>query len=137
MNEDLWIFVCTHGRFGEELVKSAEMIAGEVNNVYSFPLVSGMPPEEYKEIMMEKLKQAPADVLCLVDLFGGTPCTTCTILSKKYNMHVLTGLNLAMYIEITSLKSQRSVDELLEIGLQTLNESGKNVIKLLSDVRRK
>ena len=29
MEKDLCIFVCTHGRFGEELIKSAEMIAGK------------------------------------------------------------------------------------------------------------
>ena len=51
MEKDLCIFVCTHGRFGEELIKSAEMIAGKSENVYSFSLLPGMPPEEYKEMI--------------------------------------------------------------------------------------
>ena len=50
MEKDLCIFVCTHGKFGEELIKSAEMIAGKSENVYSFSLLPGMPPEEYKEM---------------------------------------------------------------------------------------
>ena len=57
MEKDLCIFVCTHGRFGEELIKSAEMIAGKSENVYSFSLLPGMPPEEYKEMMEAALQK--------------------------------------------------------------------------------
>ena len=90
MEKDLCIFVCTHGRFGEELIKSAEMIAGKSENVYSFSLLPGMPPEEYKEMMEAALqKEAGKKVLCLVDLFGGTPCTTCAILSQRYDMQII------------------------------------------------
>lgn len=129
MNQDLWIFICTHGKFGEELMKSAEMIAGEVENVYSFSLLPGMAPEDYKALVEAKLKEAPTQVLCLVDLFGGTPCNTCATLSKDYDVQVLTGINLAMYIELTSQKNNYAIADLLEVGLNTLKESGKNVIE--------
>ena len=129
MNQDLWIFVCTHGKFGEELIKSAEMIAGEVENVYSFSLLPGMAPEDYKALVEAKLKEAPTQVLCLVDLFGGTPCNTCATLSKDYDVQVLTGVNLAMYIELTSQKNNYEIEELLHVGVETLKESGKNVIE--------
>ena len=107
MEKDLCIFVCTHGRFGEELIKSAEMIAGKSENVYSFSLLP---------------------------LFGGTPCTTCAILSQRYDMQVISGLNLAMYIEITSQKDHHSREELIDVGLSILQSSGKDVIKLLKNL---
>lgn len=135
MEKDLWVFVCTHGRFGEELIKSAEMIAGKSENVYAFSLLPGMPPEEYKEMMEDTLaKAAGRKILCLVDLFGGTPCTTCAILSKTYDMQVISGLNLAMYIEITSQKENHSREELIDVGLSILQSSGKDVVKLLKDL---
>lgn len=135
MEKDLCIFVCTHGRFGEELIKSAEMIAGKSENAYSFSLLPGMPPEEYKEMMEAALqKEAGKKVLCLVDLFGGTPCTTCAILSQRYDMQVISGLNLAMYIEITSQKDHHSREELIDVGLSILQSSGKDVIKLLKNL---
>lgn len=134
MEETIWVFVCTHGRFGEELIKSAEMIAGETANVFSFSLLPGMPPEDYRAMLEEKLKQAGHHkILCLVDLFGGTPCNTCAILSKTYDMQVISGLNLAMYIEITSQKELCTREELITIGLSTLRESGRNVIKILNE----
>ena len=132
MNQNLWIFVCTHGRFGEELIKSAEMIAGEVENVYSFSLLPGMDPEEYASMLRAKLEIAPSQVLCLVDLFGGTPCNICASLSKDYDVHLLSGVNLSMYIELTSQKNNYSIEELLEMGVDTLKDSGKNVIDVLN-----
>ena len=134
MEDNVWVFVCTHGRFGEELMKSAEMIAGEAENVFAFSLMPGMQPEEYRAMLEKQLeKLGDGKVLCLVDLFGGTPCTTCAILSKTYDMQVISGLNLAMYIEVTSQKGNYAVDELKTIGLATLMESGKDVVKLLNE----
>ena len=134
MENNVWVFVCTHGRFGEELMKSAEMIAGEAENVFAFSLMPGMQPEDYRAILEKQLeKLGDGKVLCLVDLFGGTPCTTCAILSKTYDMQVISGLNLAMYIEVTSQKGNYAVDELKSIGLATLRESGKDVVKLLNE----
>ncbi|MEG0093514.1 MAG: PTS sugar transporter subunit IIA [Erysipelotrichaceae bacterium] len=132
MNKDLWILVCTHGKFGEELIKSAEMIAGSVENVYSFSLVLGMSPEEYQNEIESVLKRAPSEVLCLVDLFGGTPSNTCACLSRKYEMGIISGLNLAMYIEITSQKKNYELNDLIECGLVTLKDSGRNVIDFLT-----
>lgn len=132
MNQDLWIFVCTHGRFGEELIKSAEMIAGEVENVYAFSLLPGMEPEEYAGLVQAKLKEAPGKVLCLIDLFGGTPCNICASLSKNYDVSLLTGINLSMYIELTSQKNNCSIEKLVELGVDIVKESAKNVIEVLN-----
>lgn len=131
--EEIKIFVCTHGRFGEELIKSAEMIAGKIDHVFAFSLLQGMPPEEYKNLLEEELRKGPSKVLCLVDLFGGTPCNTCAILSNQYDMEVITGLNLAMYIEITSQMERMPFEELKALGIQTLQDSGKDVLKILKE----
>lgn len=128
MNKDLWIFVCTHGKLGEELIRSAEMIAGEVENVHSFSLLPGMSSEEYAEMLEAKMKEAPGEVLCLIDLFGGTPCNVCASLSQKYNLHLLTGVNLGMYIELTLQKENYEIQDLIKIGVDTVKESAKDVI---------
>lgn len=125
------IFVCTHGKFGEELMRSAEMIAGPFPDAVSFSLLPGMSPENYLDMIEEKAKTVNGSILCLTDLFGGTPCTTCALLAKKYDMQILTGLNLAMYLEITSQLETIGLEELCDLGLRTLKDSGKNVLSLL------
>ena len=36
MEEQLSIFIFNHGRFGEELIKSAELITGKIDNIQAF-----------------------------------------------------------------------------------------------------
>lgn len=43
------ILIGTHGYFGEELLKSAEMIIGKIENVSVFSLAPTMSFEEYKK----------------------------------------------------------------------------------------
>ena len=46
---------------------------------------------------------------------------------------MISGLNLAMYIEVTSQRNLRPRQELVEVGLEILRDSGKDVIKLLNE----
>ena len=39
-----YLLIGTHGEFGKELVKSAEMIMGKTENVYVFSLLPDMDP---------------------------------------------------------------------------------------------
>jgi Phosphotransferase system, mannose/fructose-specific component IIA len=131
MNEYVFI-VCTHGKFGEELVRSAEMIAGKMNNVVSLSLNQGIGPEEYRNQLEEVLKGLDGKTgICIVDLFGGTPFNCAAQLSQNYDMEILTGLNLAMFLEMHSQASYLSREELVACGLTTLVESGKNVLSLM------
>lgn len=130
-NQKKHIFICTHGRFGEELIRSAEMIVGKLEDVHSFSLLPGMALEEFSNIVEDELKTIEGEFIALVDLFGGTPCTTMAMLSQNYPVQILTGLNLAMLIELYSQKDNYELEELLEIGIRTVNDSCKDVLKVL------
>lgn len=131
MDQGKILYICTHGRFGEEIVNSAEMIYDKLEDVKVFSLLPGMSPEEYCALIEEQLKNEKKEVFALVDLFGGTPSNTMAMLSTKYTLQILSGLNLAMLIEMYSQKEACSKKELMELGLKTLRESGKDVIKVL------
>lgn len=102
------ILVLTHGDFGESLLRSAQMIIGEVTEVTSVSLT----PEDSGDTFYEKIEQAIAgiskEIICLVDMFGGSPCTTALRLSKNRSITIICGLNLPMFIE---LYNQLSMDE--------------------------
>ena len=125
------ILLGTHGRAGEELIKSAEMILGKMKNVRSFSLMPGMALEDYMRPIEECLQDLPGGTLCLVDLFGGTPSNTFCALSQKYGNVVVTGLNLAMLMEVYMNKDTLTDAELEELALTALSESGKNATKIL------
>ncbi len=103
--ENLNIMIATHGQFGRELIRSAEMIVGKMPQVTSLSLL----PEKSFEAFMQEADQALASlegpIVALVDLYGGTPCNVLTALTKKYPLHVVTGLNLPVLIDLY-LKNQ-------------------------------
>lgn len=55
------VLLGSHGRFAEELIKSAEMIVGEMKNVRSFSLLPGMSLEEYMKEVDQELQREPGE----------------------------------------------------------------------------
>ena len=121
------LIICTHGEFGKEMIRSAEMIVGKLEGVYSFSLKMGMQPMDFRQQVVDLIEALPEDqFLCLVDLFGGTLCNMVTSINKE-NLEIVSGLNLAMLIETYSLLQTTSIQALKDIAIQTLLNSGVDV----------
>ena len=128
------IIVGTHGHFGEELVKSAELITGKMEGVRTLSLLPEMSFEDFMKNAEEVLSNTEKPSVVLVDLFGGTPCNVLTVLSKKYNYDIVSGVNLPMlidlYVKTLSMEdSEIDTDKLAEECIDTLKESGVHTNK--------
>jgi mannose PTS system EIIA component len=131
---NLNIVVGTHGRFGEELIKSAEMIAGKMENVTSVSLLPSMSFEEFMHQVDSVLSSLEGPVLALVDLYGGTPCNVLTALTKKYHHNVITGLNLPMLINLylnVADKETIDMDEVIKSCIDDLQSSCVHTNKMI------
>lgn len=120
------IVIATHGKFGEEIIKSAEMIVGKMDNIKSVSLMPSMSFEDFTKEANTVLSDLSGDTLVLVDLYGGTPCNVFTALTKKYNHNVITGLNLPMLIDLyinTNDSSDVNVKEVIENCISILKTS--------------
>ncbi|MDH6368016.1 MULTISPECIES: PTS mannose transporter subunit IIAB [unclassified Breznakia] len=121
------ILIGTHGKFGKELIQSAEMIVGKMENISCVSLLPEMSFEDFMNEADQKLASFEGPTIALVDLFGGTPCNVLTVLSRKYQYEVITGVNLPMLIDL-SLKCQSIEDVsdsklLVAQAIETLKES--------------
>lgn len=130
------IIIGTHGRFGEELVKSAELIAGKMETVKTVSLLPQMSFEDFMKQAEEVLTSTEKPYVVLVDLFGGTPCNVFTALSRKYGYDVVAGVNLPMlvdlYVKTLSMDdADINTDTLAEECIETLKESGVHTNKQL------
>ena len=94
------LVVATHGSFGAELTRSAEMIVGKTVNVYSLSLLPDKSFENFLAEANEIFETISGPTIALVDLFGGTPSNVLTALTKKYQHKVVTGVNLPMFIDL-------------------------------------
>ncbi|WP_434309808.1 PTS sugar transporter subunit IIA [Hominifimenecus sp. rT4P-3] len=118
------ILICTHGKFGEELKRSAEMIAGSMDKVETFSLLPGMDPEIYAGEIKNALENCPA-AICLVDLIGGTPFNVTLQLSATYPITVLTGLNMTMLLQTYEDMDEVSYEDLPGQVMNEFHDSGK------------
>ncbi|CNE96148.1 PTS mannose transporter subunit IIAB [Yersinia nurmii] len=125
------IIIGTHGAAAEQLLRTAEMILGEQENVAYIDFVPG----ENAETLIEKYtgKLAGLDtskgVLFLVDTWGGSPFNAASrIVVDKENYEVVTGVNIPMLVETFMARDDNpSYAELVSIAVET----GRTGVKAL------
>ncbi|AHF75185.1 putative PTS system IIA component [Sodalis praecaptivus] len=125
-----WLLVISHGRFGNELVNSCEMILGKIENIYCFSLMPGMAPEQLMEEMGEVLKRAPTHSIIFTDIYAGTPSNVAAVFAKRKGFPVICGMNLPMLIEAEMHRNELSTEELINRIIEVGGESIKNVTSI-------
>ena len=108
------ILLLTHGYMGAEMIKSAEIIVGDIDGVLFIPLTAETDLNEYRDKVRSTIADLNEGSIILADLFGGTPCNTAAILSREYTAHTIAGINLSVLIESVQLRTKFSGKELCE-----------------------
>ncbi|HEY6104452.1 MAG TPA: PTS fructose transporter subunit IIA [Anaeromyxobacteraceae bacterium] len=99
------LVVATHGRLGEELIRTAEGIVGAIASARSVSISAGRPVEEARAELGEAIRAVDAGegTLVLTDMFGGTPANLAlTFLDGR--VEVLTGVNLPMVLKFAATR---------------------------------
>ncbi|HJD46825.1 MAG TPA: hypothetical protein H9909_08260 [Candidatus Mediterraneibacter norfolkensis] len=122
MEKQVSIVILNHGRLGQELIASAEMIIGEISNIQAVSLLPGMSIEEFYKAADRVILPLKGEIVILTDLFGGTPCNVAMMLQQKYNVRILCGMNLPMLIDLVNtidMGGYENMDELIGQVLET------------------
>lgn len=133
MSTTPWIILITHGTFGEELKKSAELIIGEMQNVYCFSLLAGMESKALIETIERHMAEAPRNSIFLTDLYGGTPSNIGAYFAKKEGYSVVCGLNLPMLIEAENRRSLGEWEEIEEKIIAFGTEGIRDISKIIKE----
>lgn len=123
------IVIGTHGWAAEQLLKTAEMLLGEQENVGWIDFVPG----ENAETLIEKYNaqlanlDTSAGVLFLVDTWGGSPFNAASrIVVDKEHHEVVAGVNIPMLVETLMARDDNpSFDELVALAVETGREGVK------------
>lgn len=129
------IIVITHGQFGQELLRTAQDIAGRQEGVAALSVTPDMGPEQVSQALADDMQRlSPADgYLILVDMLGGTPCNTSLLKTKDLASEIVTGVNL--YMLLSSFTHRGSMD-LKSLGAK-VSEDGRRAIVLAKDLLKK
>ena len=130
MNKDLpGIILLSHGPFAVSLVKTAQMIFGDSENIAAFSLEAGDDIDKYRGAFTEMIEAFPEGSLIMVDLFGGTPCNQVMryIQETGKTLEVAAGMNLPMLINAVM-----SREELIgkEFSMDTVENGKKGIFRI-------
>lgn len=95
------ILILTHNGWGLELLKSVQMIVGEISNVHEVALNAEDSLPEYLKRVKTQIEQLEwqENLLILTDIKGGTPSNVALRLSKDYKVVAISGLCASMLLE--------------------------------------
>ncbi|AFJ99211.1 PTS mannose transporter subunit IIAB [Cronobacter sakazakii] len=123
------IVIGTHGWAAEQLLKTAQMLLGEQENVGWIDFVPGENAEtliEKYNAQLEKLDTSKG-VVFLVDTWGGSPFNAASrIVVDKPHYEVVAGVNIPMLVEtLMARDDDPAFDELVAIAVETGREGVK------------
>ncbi|MDY0921994.1 PTS mannose transporter subunit IIAB [Leclercia sp. 29361] len=123
------IVIGTHGWAAEQLLKTAEMLLGEQENVGWIDFVPGENAETLIEKYTAQLSRldTSSGVLFLVDTWGGSPFNAASrIVVDKDQYEVVAGVNIPMLVETLMARDDNpSFDELVALAVETGREGVK------------
>jgi len=127
------ILVVTHGNLADEIVATCFKIIGERPHVSSISIQWDDEPEAATRRIEKALKKVNQGngVLVLTDMFGGTPTNIMISLSKRFQMEIVTGVNLPMLIK--AVTSMGQVTDLSDYANRIKSQGQKNIYKV-SDI---
>lgn len=123
------ILILSHCELTKELIKTAEVIAGKQENLFYID-------QDIKNENLVSLQAKISEILdkinteqgtlVLTDMLGGTPCNASVLLTKKYNLEVLTGVNLPMIL--SAVFASRAVNTAKELADKVLTDGQKSIV---------
>jgi len=123
------IVIGTHGWAAEQLLKTAEMLLGEQENVGWIDFVPGENAETLIEKYNAQLETLDTSkgVLFLVDTWGGSPFNAASrIVIDKEHYEVVAGVNIPMLVETFMARDDNpGFDELVALAVETGREGVK------------
>lgn len=135
------ILIISHCNLAKELVNTAEVVAGKQENLFCIDKdIRGENLQSLQEkisAILDKIN-VPEGTLVLTDMLGGTPCNASVLLTKKYNLEILTGVNLPMILSaVFASKTAQTAKDLADKVLVSAQKSIVNAKQLMQEKLKK
>ncbi len=126
------MLVVTHQRLAQELLATAELIVGEINNCVGLSLDPDLPVDDLRQQITRAMDEVNDGdgVIVLTDMFGGTPANLSLSFLNQEGIEVVTGVNLPMLLKLAHSREEQKVDELARM----VKDYGRRSISLASEI---
>lgn len=124
------IILFSHGSYANATKDTAEMIVGELKDVYTLGLHPGGSISDLEKELSAIIEQYNGEVIILCDILGGTPSNITFKLKQSYeNIISYTGFNLPIILELVFNRDGKT-EEIKEIIEATYSSSLHEIRKV-------
>lgn len=129
------VVVISHGRLGSELLQTAEIIVGKIENSVAVDIDPKMGMDEIHKAVEGAIRTVDLGkgVILMIDMFGGTPSNIGLSFLGTHQVEVVTGVNLPMILKFPVARTSMSLPELTRY----LQEYGQRNITIPGDMLKK
>ncbi len=134
------VVLATHGGLGKAMLETAALISCGTENVRTIELYPGGGAEDVEAALRQELSELEEgdEVLCLVDIPGGSPARAAAgLVLESPSLHVVSGLNLGMLAEALLLKDSMDIEQLkghiMTAATGTIVDLGSKLLEQLQE----
>ena len=132
MKKMIGVVIVTHSALADEFLMATQQIVGTVEGIEPISIDPSDPIEEVEKRIKKGIKKVDMGkgVLILTDMFGGTPSNISLSFQERGKVEIVTGLNLPMLIKLSTLREEKSLDDLASF----IKSYGQKNIHLASEI---
>lgn len=125
--------IATHGRLANGIKSSLDIIIGEVENVFVIEayVEENKGIEAEIEFVMKNIGEQD-ELIVFTDLLGGSITNQILRFTQGKNVHVISGFNLALLIEVLMGDSNVPAAEIIESAIANAKDQMVYVTKLMN-----
>lgn len=117
------ILLATHGNFASGIKSSLEIILGEQETIHAIDAYVGVISfEDQLNAYLQTVNEQEDVVIIMTDLFGGSVNQKAINLVQSDNIHIVTGLNLPLLLELQLLTEEQCTKEKIKQLIETSRE---------------
>ena len=125
--------IATHGTFAKGIQSSLDLIIGAMDNVYTIQayVTENKSIEDDLNVILKDLKD-DEELVILSDLLGGSVTNQILRYALRPNVHVVSGFNLPLLIDIVMSDIDTPVIEVIEESINNAKQQMVYVNKLVN-----
>jgi mannose/fructose-specific phosphotransferase system component IIA len=127
--------IATHGQFARGVKSSLDIIIGQTENVFLIEayVEENKGIESEMEAILENIGEGD-ELIIFTDLLGGSITNQVLRSTQNRNVHVVSGFNLALLIEVLMADTDMPAPEVIESAIVNAKEQMAYVNKLFPDL---